>query len=109
MVFHQHCLQLKLSKMGLLEVTGVHFDVCDTALFLEANSVRFGAVLVMSGVTGDGDEIPMTTVVRTVEYLHNGGMVYIWIVYTRQESVGVLRVTGSLLLLVIAYCRAVLC
>ena len=38
-----------------------------------------------------------------------GGMMYIWIVNTRRESVGVLRVTGSLLHVVLACRLAVLC
>ena len=47
--------------MGLLEVSGVRFDVLDIGLFRAADSARFGAALVVSDITGDGDEIPMTT------------------------------------------------
>ena len=64
-VFHQHCLQPKLSNTELLEVTGVCFDVCDIGLFSAADYVRFVAASVVSDVTGDGDVIPMTTVVRS--------------------------------------------
>ena len=35
---------------------------------------------------------------RTVGVFQNGEMVFMWIVYTQRESVGVLRVTGSLIL-----------
>ena len=42
-------------------------------------------------------------------FFQNGGIQFIWIVHTRRESVGVLRVTGSLLHLVLACRLAVLC
>ena len=54
-----------LSNTGLLKVTGVRFDVFDIGLFSEADSVRFGAALVVSDVTGDGDHIPMATAARS--------------------------------------------
>ena len=60
-VLHQNWLQPRLSNTGLLKVTGIHFDVFDIGLFSEADLVRFGAALVVSDVTGDGDDIPMTT------------------------------------------------
>ena len=99
-VFHQNWLQQK-------EATGARFDVFDVGLFSAADSVRFGAALVVSDVTGDGDEIHMTTAARS-----RGGessKMGVWCLYTRRESVGVLRVTGSLLLLAIACCHAVSC
>ena len=69
LVFHQHCLQPKLSNTEILEVAGVLFDVCDIGLFSAAYLECFGAASVLSNVTGDGDEIPMTTVAR----LRGGG------------------------------------
>ena len=60
-VFHQHWLLTRLSNTGLLAVTGVRFNVFEIGLFRAADSVRFGSELVMSDVTEDGNEIPMTT------------------------------------------------
>ena len=139
-VFPQNWLQQRLSNTGLLEVTGVCFDVFEIGLIRAANVVCFGAESVVSDVTEDGEEIPMTLAarsrgggsgcsvwlklvsrevepvappiragLRTVVFFQNGGMVPNWIVYTRRESVGVLRVTGSLLHLVLACRLAVLC
>ena len=101
--------------------------------FCVTDAVRIGDVM------EDGDMIPMTTAVRswgggsgcsvwlkfvsqgagpvvppinerTIVFSQNGGgMVYIWIVYTRREALGVMRVTGSLLHLVLACHLAVLC
>ena len=51
---------------------------------------------------------PIRARLYTVVFFLNGGMVYIWIVYTRREPVGVLRVTGSLLHVVLACRLAVL-
>ena len=51
---------------------------------------------------------PIRVRLCTVVFFQNGGMVYIWIVYTRRESVGVLQVTGSLLHVVLACRLAVL-
>ena len=52
---------------------------------------------------------PIRAHLRTVVFFHNGGIGSIWIVYTRRKSVGILRVTGSLLHLVLACRLAVLC
>ena len=60
-VFPQNWLRHRLSGTGLLEVTGVHFDVFDIKLFRADDSVRFDTESVVSDVTGDGDGIPMTT------------------------------------------------
>ena len=46
---------------------------------------------------------------RTGVFFQNGGIRFIWSVYTRRESVGVLRVTGSLRHLVLACRLAVSC
>ena len=60
-VFPQNWLQPRLSNTGLLKVTGVRFGVFEIGLFRAADSVRFGSEPVVSDVTEDGDEIPMTT------------------------------------------------
>ena len=52
---------------------------------------------------------PIRACLCTVVFFQNGGMVYIWIVYARRESAGVLRVTGSLLHVVLACRLAALC
>ena len=133
-VFPQNWLPPQLSYTGLLEVTGVCFDVIVRSLFRAVKSVRFGAEPVVSDGTEDVDRIPMTTSTHswggesgcsewlqfvsqgarpiappirarlcTVVFFQNGGMVYIWIVYTRREPV-----TGSLLHVVLACRLAVL-
>ena len=48
-------------RTGLLEVTGVHFDVIGRSLFRAVKSVCFGAEPVVSDGTEDGDRIPKTT------------------------------------------------
>ena len=53
-VFPQNWLPPQLSYKGLLEVTGVHFDVIVRGLIRAAKSVRFGAESVVSNVTEDG-------------------------------------------------------
>ena len=60
-VFPQNWLPSQLSYTGLLEVTGVRFDVIVRSLFRAVKSVCFGAKPVVSDVTEDGDRIPMTT------------------------------------------------
>ena len=60
-VFPQNWLPPQLSYTGLLEVTGVRFDVIVRSLFCAVKSVCFGAKPVVSDVTEDGDRIPMTT------------------------------------------------
>ena len=52
---------------------------------------------------------PIRACLCTVMFFQNRGMVYIWIVYTRRESVGVLRMTGSLLHVVLTCRLVVLC
>ena len=69
-----------MSNTGILEVTGVRFDVFDIGLFSAADSVRFGAALVVSDVTGDGDEIPMTTAARS----RGGGSSCGWLKFVYQ-------------------------
>ena len=64
-VFPQNWLPPQLSYTGLLEVTGVHFDVIVRSLFCADKSVHFGAEPVVSDVTEDGDRIPMTTSARS--------------------------------------------
>ena len=53
-VFPQNWLPPHLSYTGLLEITGVRFDVIVRCLFRAAKSVRFGAEPVMLNVTEDG-------------------------------------------------------
>ena len=119
--------QPALSDMGILVVTGVRFDVSGQALSPGGDSVRAGSHLLVSVDTGDGDLCPVTTAaftdrwlrllwldavldagpvappismrVRTIVLSQGGRVACIWIVYTRQVSVEVLQVTGSLLLL----------
>ena len=52
---------------------------------------------------------PIRTCLRNGVFLQNGGIRFIWIVYTRRVSVEVLRVAGSLRYLVLACRLAVLC
>ena len=62
-------LRPSLSDTGVLDVTGVHFDVSGANLLCVGDSVRFGPSLMMSDDTGDGDWFPLTTVAR----LRGGG------------------------------------
>ena len=65
-VFPQNWLWHRLSNVGLLEVTGVHFDVFDILrLFRADDSVPFDTESVVSDVTGDENGIPMTTAARS--------------------------------------------
>ena len=52
---------------------------------------------------------PISVRARTVMLSHEGVVIYIWIVYTRQGSVEVLQVTGSLLLQILLCCLIVMC
>ena len=52
---------------------------------------------------------PISEHLHTVVLNREGGVVYVRIVYTQRESVGVLQVTGLLLPLVIVCCCIVLC
>ena len=104
---------------------------------MQLNQCVLGAEPVVSDAMEDGDRIPMTTfapswgrlrVLRVAEVcVSRGGaygssnqsvlrhrrvppergMVYTWVVYTRWESFGVLRVTGSLLHVVLSCLLAV--
>ena len=60
-VFPHNWLPPQLSYTGLLEVTGVCFDVIVRSLFRAVKSVCFGAEPVVSDGTEDGDRIHMTT------------------------------------------------
>ena len=86
----------------------------------------------MSEDTGNGDWFPLTTAARlrssgsgrcssgpvspqisehwyTVALNRKGGVACVSIVYTQRELVGVLQVTGSLILLILVCCCIVLC
>ena len=122
-----------LSDLGILVGTGVHFDVSEQALSRRGDSVRAGFFLLVSDDTGDGERFPVTTAARSltggskccgwlqlvmrsgacgssnqrVVPSQGGGVECIWIVYTRQGSVEVLQVTGSLLLPFLLCCLIV--
>ena len=114
--------QLSLSDTGVLDVTGVRFDVSGASLSCEGDSVQFGSSLMMSDDTGYGDWFPLITAARSgsgrcgwLQFMSQGvgpvsppinkhshtvvlnrkgrkGVVYVRIVHTQWESVGVLQV-----------------
>ena len=65
-VFPRVLSQPALSDMGILVVTGVHFDVSGQALSPGGDSVQAGSRLLVSVDTGDGDRFPLTTTARSL-------------------------------------------
>ena len=109
--------------------TGVHFHVFGPRI---GNSVWASPLLWMSVDTGDGDAPaaggsgcsgwlqfmtqgtgplapPISMRALTVMLVHGGWTICIWIVYTRQGSVAVLQVTGSLFLRILFCCLTGVC
>ena len=62
--------------MGVLDVTGVHFDVSGAGWLCAGDSVWLGSSLMMSDDTGDGDWFPMTTAARS-----RGGGSRCWVLW----------------------------
>ena len=129
-LFDRALSQPVLSDLGILVAAGVHFDVSGPVLYLGGDSVRAGPHLLVASDNGHAPADRWVCVLRLaairdagggglwllqsacdhapyVVLSHGGWVTCIWIVYTRQGSVEVLQVTGSLLLRILLWCLAI--